>query len=142
MVTPQAEKFGFPNPLLGIVGFTAVTVTGFAILAGAAFRRWYWLLLNLGLLLAVIFVHWLFFQSVYRIGALCPYCMVVWVTTIASFWYVTLQNLRSGNIRTPDRIKKLVAFAQRHHADILIVWYLAIAGAILNHFWYYWKTLL
>lgn len=142
MATPQAEAFGFPNPMLGLIGFTAVAVTGFAILAGATFRRWYWLLLNLGLLLAVAFVHWLFFQSVYRIGALCPYCMVVWVMTISTFWYVTLLNLRNGHIYTPSSLKKIVDFVQRHHVDILVVWLLAIAGAILNHFWYYWSTLL
>jgi len=38
-------------------------------------------------------VHWLIFQSLYRIGALCPYCMVVWVVTITVFWNVTLHNL-------------------------------------------------
>ena len=30
-----------------------------------------------------MFVHWLIFQSLYRIGALCPYCMVVWAVTIS-----------------------------------------------------------
>lgn len=141
MVTPQAEKFGFPNSLIGIVGFTAVSVTGFALLAGAAFKRWFWLLLNFGVLLAVIFVHWLFFQSVYRIGALCPYCMVVWSVTIPIFWYTTLLNIREGRIVITQKLKKFSDFIQRHHADILLVWYLAIIVAILNHFWYYWKTL-
>ena len=28
MITPQASVLGFPNPLLGIVAFTVVTVTG------------------------------------------------------------------------------------------------------------------
>ena len=28
MITPQAEAFGFPNPLIGIVSFTVVMVTG------------------------------------------------------------------------------------------------------------------
>ena len=31
---------------------------------------------------ASVFMHWLIFQSLYRIGALCPYCMVVWAVTI------------------------------------------------------------
>lgn len=142
MVTPQAEVFGFPNPFLGIVGFTAVAVTGFAILAGATFKRWYWLCLQAGVTFAVIFIHWLFFQSVYRIEALCPYCMVVWAVTIPTFWYVTLYNFRNKIITTPQALKSTVAFAQKHHADILLVWYLIIFLAILNHFWYYWKTLI
>ncbi|WP_442816071.1 vitamin K epoxide reductase family protein [Streptosporangium sp. NBC_01810] len=38
MITPQAEVFGFPNPLLGIAGFAIVTTTGAGLLAGAVPR--------------------------------------------------------------------------------------------------------
>ena len=44
--------------------------------------RWYWAGLATGTALGVVFIHWLIFQSLYRIGALCPYCMVVWAVTI------------------------------------------------------------
>lgn len=142
MITPQAEAFGFPNPFLGILGFTAVAVTGFAILAGARFKRWYWLSLQLGLLFAVGFVHWLIFQTIYRIGALCPYCMVVWAATIPIFWYTLLYNLRMGNIAVPGKFKEVVGFMQRHHADVLLVWFLAVIGLITYEFWYYWSSLL
>jgi uncharacterized membrane protein len=141
MTTPQAEVFGFPNSLIGLVGFTAVSVTGFAILAGAKFKRWYWVLLHLGVLLAVGFVHWLIFQTIYRIGALCPYCMVVWAVTIPIFWYTLLYNLQSGYIKTPSRLKGVVRFMQGHYADVLLVWFLAIIGVITYEFWYYWSSL-
>ena len=36
MVTPQASAFGFPNPLIGIVAFTVVVVTGVLALAKVA----------------------------------------------------------------------------------------------------------
>lgn len=141
MITPQAEAFGFPNPFLGILGFTAVAVTGFAMLAGAKFKRWYWLALQLGLLFAVGFVHWLIFQTIYRIGALCPYCMVVWAVTIPMFWYTLLYNLREGHIKVPGKLKAANSFIQRHHADILLVWFLGILGIITYEFWYYWSSL-
>ena len=82
MVTPQASAFGFPNPLIGIVAFTVVLVTGVLAVAKVRLPRWYWAGLTAGTLLGVVFVHWLIFQSLYRIGALCPYCMVVWAVTI------------------------------------------------------------
>ena len=41
----------------------------------------------------MVFVHWLIYQSVFVIGALCPYCMVVWAVTIPTFFYVTVHNL-------------------------------------------------
>lgn len=140
--TPQASAFGFPNPIIGIVGFSIVALIGGAILAEAKFKRWFWIGLQLGVIFAVVFVHWLIFQTVYRINALCPYCMVVWAMTIPIFWYTTLYNLQAGNIKTPVRLGKAAAFAQKHHGDILLIWFLAIVGVILSHFWYYWKTLI
>lgn len=142
MITPQAEASGFPNAFLGIIGFSAVATVGFALLAGARFKRWFWIGLLVGMAVAVGFVHWLIFQTIYRIEALCPYCMVVWVVTIPIFWYVLLHTLRQGYLSVPKQLNGAVAFAQRHHADILLVWFLAIIGLILNHFWYYWQTLL
>src|SRR6476661_5762194 len=82
MITPQASAFGFPNPLIGIVSFTVVVVTGVLAVAKVRLPRWYWGGLAVGTLLGVGFIHWLIFQSLYRIGALCPYCMVVWAVTI------------------------------------------------------------
>jgi uncharacterized membrane protein len=142
MITKQAEAFGFPNPFIGIAGFAIVVTVGMGILAGAKYKRWFWLGLEAGTIFGVAFVHWLFFQSVYVIGALCPYCMVVWTVTIPIFWYTTLYNLQTGAIPTPAKLRRLVSFAQTHHADILLVWYLLIIAAILSHFWWYWSTLI
>lgn len=142
METWQASAFGFPNALLGLIGFSVVSTVGMALLAGATFKRWFWLGLQLGATLGMIMIHWLIFQSIFNIQALCPYCMVVWSVTITIFWYTTLYNLRTGVIATPARLKGLVAFLQRHHGDVLLVWFLAIIAVILQHFWYYWKTLI
>jgi len=142
MRSDQAEAFGFPNPFLGLIGFPIVATVGAAMLAGARFKRWFWIAVQLGLVFAVGFVHWLFFQAVYRINALCPWCMVVWTVSIAAFWYVLLYNLQTGVIKTPLRWKRFVAFIHRHHLDILILWYLIIIVLILKHFWYYFGTLL
>ncbi len=81
MTTPQASAFGFPNSLIGIAAFAVVTVTGVLAVAKVPLPRWYWIGITLGTLVATGFVHWLIVQSLYRIGALCPYCMVVWVAT-------------------------------------------------------------
>ncbi|MEV8371562.1 vitamin K epoxide reductase family protein [Kribbella sp. NPDC056861] len=129
MTKPQAEAFGFPNPLLGIAGFAMVAVIGAALLAGAAFRRWFWLGLQAGVTFGVVFVHWLIFQSLYRIGALCPYCMVVWAVTIPLFWYVTLHNF---NLRAMSR----------YHGVVLTVWFVLLLTLIGEQFWSYWRTLL
>ncbi len=142
MSTPQAEVFGFPNPFIGIAGFAIVTTVGMALLAGAQFRRWFWLGLQAGTVFGVGFISWLYYQSVFNIGALCPYCMVVWAVTIPIFWYVTLYNIRAEHIRLSGRLASVGKFAQKHHGDILFIWFALGILIILIKFWYYWSTLL
>ena len=143
MESDQSHAFGFPNPIIGLAAFPMVIALGAVILGGAKqLKRWVWLCLQAGTVFGVLFVHWLFYQSVYNIQALCPYCIVVWTVTIALFWYTLLYNLRQGHIGMPAVLARLVAFAQKHHADILVAWYLTITGLILHHFWYYFGTLI
>ena len=142
MQTSQAEAFGFPNPIIGVAGFSVVLTVGVAVVAGARLDRWFWLGLQAGVTFGVGFVHWLIFQSLYRIDALCPYCMVVWTVTIPIFWYVTLHNLRRGFLRAPQSWRQAVSLLSRNHTVVLTVWYLAIVFLVAQRFWDYWSTLL
>lgn len=139
MNTDQASAFGFPNPMIGVAGFAVVTTIGMATLAGASFRRWFWLGLQAGTTFGVVFIHWLIFQSLYRIGALCPYCMVVWVVTIPVFWYTTLHNLSLGHLAAPARLRPAIRRAAEYHGVVLTAWYLTIAALITARFWDYWS---
>jgi uncharacterized membrane protein len=135
----QGHAFGFPNPFLGLAGFAALATIGVTILAGTRLKRWFWLSVETGLLFALGFVHWLMYQTTYRIQALCLYCIAVWIITITSFWYVTLNNIDQGHINLPKgRSQKIYAWVRRHHLDLLILWFLIIAAIILKHFWYYY----
>lgn len=142
MQSKQGSAFGFPNPFIGIGAFAVLITIGMGIKAGAVFKRWFWLGLEFGTIFGIFFIHWLFFQSVYRIHALCPYCMAVWAVTITSFWYVTLYNIDQKNIVLSENLKKPYKWIRRHHLDILILWILIIAGLILKHFWYYYGKFL
>ncbi len=92
----QGSAFGFPNPILGLGGFAAVIAVGVSLLAGAAFARWYWIAFNIGIAGALAFVIWLISQSIFSLGTLCPWCMLVWLVTIPLFWVVTGRNLSQG----------------------------------------------
>jgi uncharacterized membrane protein len=89
----QGSIFGFPNPLIGLMAFTAPVIVGVALLARARFDRWFWILFNVGLLGGIVFIHWLMTQTVFVIGTLCPYCLLVWTIMIPLFWYGTVNNL-------------------------------------------------
>lgn len=135
----QATTFGIPNDLVGLGVFPVLATIGIAILAGAKFKRWFWLGLEAGTLFGVLFVHYLFFQSVYRIHDLCPFCISMWIATITAFWYTTLYNIDSGHIRWQGaKSSPVYKFIRRHHLDLLLLWFLIIAALILKHFWYYY----
>jgi len=137
----QAEAFGFANPLIGLVSFGVIITIGMGMFAGAKYKRWFWLGLEAGTIFGVLFSMWLFYQSVFEIQALCPYCMVVWAAVIALFVNVTLFNVNQKFIRVPASYGKLVKFLTTYKWWIVLLWYLVILGIIANHFWYYWKTL-
>jgi uncharacterized membrane protein len=138
MKSAQGSAFGFPNPWIGLVSFGVLITVAMALFAGAKFKRWFWIGLQLGTIFGLVFIHWLFFQSVYRINALCPYCMAVWIVTITTFWYVLLYNIEQKHIVLPASLQKPAVFARRHHLDILFLWFLIILALILKHFWYYY----
>jgi uncharacterized membrane protein len=136
MVTEQASAFGFPNPLIGIVAFTVVVVTGVLALAKVSLPRWYWIGLALGTLLGTAFVHWLIFQSLYRIGALCPYCMGVWALMIPLLVVaagIAVQPVESAN--------GLVRLVYTWRWSLVALWFTALILLILVRFWDYWSTL-
>lgn len=142
MKSDQSNAFGFPNPILGLIGFPVVITTGVSLLSKTPLKRWYMLGLLAGTVFGLGFVHWLFFQSTYRIGALCPYCIAVWVTTITAFWYTLLYNLKQGYIHVSGKLAPITSFIQRHHADIIVVWLLVLFALMLKRFWYYYGPIL
>jgi uncharacterized membrane protein len=139
MATPQASAFGFPNSLIGIAAFSVITVTGVLAVAKVPLPRWYWVGITLGTLAAAGFVHWLIFQSLYRIGALCPYCMVVWVATISLLVVVaSIAFGPNGDGRSGAVVRGL------HHWrwSIATLWFTAVFLLIVVRFWDYWSTLI
>ncbi|MEU9116947.1 vitamin K epoxide reductase family protein [Streptomyces sp. NPDC048483] len=139
MNSKQADVFGFPNPMAGLVGFGVVVAIGMALLAGARFRRWYWIGLNIGTALGAVFCMWLMVQSLYHIHSLCLWCSLTWAVTILMFWYTTVHNVKHGIIPAPEGLRKpLLEF----HWVVPVLWYGVILLLILTNFWSYWSTLI
>lgn len=134
MVTDQASAFGFPNPLLGLIGFSVVITIGAVLSTGTRVPTWMMSGLAVGAGGGLVFIHWLAFQSLYRINALCPWCMVVWSVTIPIAVWSVLIALRLSTEGQVVRALWSVRFL------IVLFWYLAIAVLILIRFWDYWST--
>ncbi|MFF3840520.1 vitamin K epoxide reductase family protein [Streptomyces sp. NPDC001930] len=137
MKSEQASVFGFPNPMLGLVTYAMVIAIGVALLAGARYRRWYWLGLNAGTLFGVGFCTWLMYQSLYEINSLCLWCCLAWVATIVMFWYVTSHNVRSGVIPAPRGLRTFFD----EFTWVLPVLHIGIIGMlILTRWWDFWTS--
>lgn len=116
----QGSILGFSNTIIGVAAFMAPIFVGAALLAGARFSRWFWMIYQLGLLLGIVFVFWLFTQSVFALGTLCPWCMVVWAVTIPLFWFTLPQPYASGEVSVPHGAR--VFFTQlRSWAWVLVL---------------------
>lgn len=142
MKTEQASLFGVPNTIFGLMSFSALVTLGFVLLAGARLQKWIWLAAQVVATMGVVFMHYLFFQGIYRINAICPWCSLVWMITIPVFWYITLYNVELFESRLSRRIQHIAMFMRKNHGNILLTWYLILLVLILERFWYYWSSLL
>lgn len=123
----QGALFGFPNPILGLGGFVAPIAVGVAILAGAQFARWFWIAFNVGIAGALALCIWLMGQSIFVLGTLCVWCMLVWAITIPMFWLVTLRNFRDGVLPSGPRARQLFGAAYGWVPVISLACYIVIA---------------
>lgn len=107
--TWQARILGFPNAFLGIVFEAVVLAISVGIAAGVRFPRWYMACTNLLYTVALFFAFWLFSQSYFIIQVLCPWCLLITLTTTLVFGGITRINIRDGVIPAPESVRRIVA---------------------------------
>ncbi|MGW1882717.1 vitamin K epoxide reductase family protein [Streptomyces sp. NPDC001970] len=135
MKSEQAAAFGFPNPMLGLVSYAVVIGVGAGLLAGARYRRWFWLALNAGAFFGVAFCTWLQFQSLYRISALCLWCSLAWVATILLFCSVTRHTVEHRMLPAPAGLRR----GLREFGWVPpVLWTGVIGMLILTRWWDFW----
>lgn len=123
----QGSVLGFPNPLIGLGAWVAPIAVGVAVLAGARFDRWFWIVFNVGVAGALSFVIWLISNSIFELGTLCPWCMVTWSVTIPLFWALTFRNLREGVFTQNERARSLGAELYRWVPAVTLASYVVVA---------------
>ncbi|MGB3696390.1 MAG: vitamin K epoxide reductase family protein [Gordonia sp. (in: high G+C Gram-positive bacteria)] len=132
MVTEQGRFFGFPNPLLGLPAFAVVLVTAVLSIGRVKLPRWYWAAQAAVTAAGMVLVGYLIFQSIYRIHALCPYCMVVWTVTP-----IVLVLSLSRALPDSDRGRSM-----RETLWIALpLYYVVVIAMGTVQFWDYWSTL-
>jgi uncharacterized membrane protein len=127
--TWQASIFwDIPNPVIGVVGWSAMGALAVILLVQRRLPDWFWIGLQVGVLGGIVMVSWLQFQTIFHINALCPWCMVTWAVMIPTFWVVTTRNLSRWR---PHLVTRKLA----EHVVIPIVLHYAVLILIIwNHF--------
>lgn len=102
----SAELLGFPNSFLGLIAEAVVITVAVAGLAGVKFPRGFMFAAQIGYSLGLIFAYYLFFVSMFVIQALCPWCLLVTVTTTFVWFSITRYNIRENNLYLPKKAQK------------------------------------
>lgn len=126
----QANLLGFPNAYLGLMAEPVVITLAVAGLGGVRFPRWFMLLAQAVYAIGFVFAYWLFFQSYFVIGALCPWCLTITVTTTLVFMSLTRINILEGNFG--EAVRQKLAYPLKVGADIAVtVILIAILAAMV-----------
>ena len=132
----QAHLFGFPNAFLGLVAEPVVITVAVAGLAGVRFPRGFMFAAQVVYSLGVVFAYWLLYQAVVNIGALCPWCLLVTVSTTLVFATLTHVNIRDDNLYLPARVQRAAARFIDADYDVLVVtiWLLLLILLIVTRY--------
>lgn len=127
--TWQATLLGFPNAFLGILFEGVVLAISVATVAGVRFPRWYMRCAEALYTVALLFALWLFSQSYFVIHALCPWCLLITVTTTLVWAGLTRLNIRDHVLPGSARLRWFIASG--NDWIITIAFLLVLAGMVL-----------
>jgi uncharacterized membrane protein len=126
MKHPSSDLFGFPNSFLGLIAEPIVLTLAVAGLAGVRFPRGFMAAAQVGYTAGLIFAYYLLYVSVFQIGALCPWCLLVTVSTTMVFASLTHYNIRENNLYlSPQVSTKLQSYIKQGYDKFIVATVLA-----------------
>lgn len=132
MQTWQASVFGFPNPIIGVVLYPAAIVLAVFGLSKVEMPRWIMVTAQILAVLGALFAYWLFFQSVYAIQVLCPWCLVVTFVTTLILSSITHYNLRENTFKFSKSVhKQLIDFINKDYDKLLTASWIVLLIALV-----------
>lgn len=123
---PSAFLLGFPNSFFGMMAEPVVITVAIAGLAGIKFPRAFMFAAQVGYTIGLIFALYLFAISFFVIGALCPWCLLVTLTTLLVWFAITRYNIRENNLYLPKKIQKTVKSWVAKDFDKLAMWCIVV----------------
>ncbi|MBK9740784.1 MAG: vitamin K epoxide reductase family protein [Actinobacteria bacterium] len=117
----QASLLGFPNAFLGLIAEPVVITIAVAALGGVRFPRWFLNAAQVVYFIGLLFAYWLFYQAYFVIGALCPWCLLITITTTTVFASLLRVNILDNNLGLPSGLHASLSGWLRAGADTLVV---------------------
>jgi len=133
---PTNELFGFPNSFIGLMSEPVVITVAIAGLAGIKFPRRFMFVAQIFYTLGLIFALSLLYVSVFIIQALCPWCLLVTLTTILVWFAITRYNLREDNLYLPKKLREQAhAWLDKDYDKfaMAVLVFLIVAGIVLKY---------
>lgn len=134
MKTWQASVFfGIPNMFIGLMAFPVIITVAVAYLwGGARYKKGFLLAMNIGVLLGTIFAYWLFFNSLYVIQVLCPWCLVVTFSCTMMLAASTHITLRENVLRLKEKAnEKVQKFLKGGFHQLIVASWIVIMVALV-----------
>lgn len=100
----SSHMFGFPNSFIGLIAEPVVITVAVAGLMGITFPRKFMFAAQIGYTFGLAFALVLLGISTFHIGALCPWCLLVTVTTLFVWFSITRYNIRENNLYLPKKV--------------------------------------
>ena len=103
---PSASIFGFPNSFLGLLAEPVVITVAIAGIGGVKFPRKFMFAAQICYTLGFLFAYSLLYTSTFEIGALCPWCLLVTLSTTLVFFSMTRYNIGENNLYLSDKLAR------------------------------------
>jgi uncharacterized membrane protein len=136
MKTWQASVFGFPNMFIGLIGFPLVIAIALLGLSNVRLPRWFLIGAQIGYVFWTLFAYWLFFNSVYVIQVLCPWCLVVTFSMTMLSATITHYNLQHNVFGLSKKLhKKAEQFLAKDYDKLIVaIWVVLLIALVILKF--------
>ena len=132
MQTWQATVFGFPNMFIGLMAYPMVIMIAILGLSNAQLPRWFKRGMLIGYTLGAVLAYWLFFQSLYVIQVLCPWCLVVTFSTTILLETAVRYNLRENTLNFSKSMdKKIQQFLDKDFDKLIVASWIVLLVALV-----------
>ena len=127
-----ATLFGFPNSFVGLMIIPWFVMLAIILLFGTKLPRNFMFSMQILAVGSLIFAFSLFYISMVIIQVLCPWCMLVLLSTMVMFFALTKYNIREDNLYLSKKLsKKAKNFIAKDYDKFILALIIVLIAVII-----------